>query len=62
LSFEEVLILSSSAQQKVGKFFVTKDGEIFYDGGKGYLSMGAAALVGKQKGKKEKRLVIISLC
>lgn len=55
LSFEEVLILSSLAQQKVGKFLVTKDGEIFYDGGKGYLSMGAAALVAANRRERRRR-------
>ena len=55
LSFEEVLILSSLAQQKVGKFLVTKDGEMFYDGGKGYLSMEAAALVATNRRERRKR-------
>lgn len=55
LSFEEVLILSSLAQQEVGKFLVTKDGEIFYDGGKGYLSMGAAALVAANRRERRRR-------
>ena len=55
LSFEEVFILSSLAQQKVGKFLVTKDGEIFYDGGKGYLSMEAAALVATNRRERRRR-------
>lgn len=56
LSFEEVLILSSLAQQRrIGKFLVTKDGEIFYDGGKGYLSMGAAALVAANRRERRRR-------
>lgn len=56
LSFEEVFILSSLAQQKrIGKFLVTKDGEIFYDGGKGYLSMEAAALVATNRRERRRR-------
>jgi len=55
LSFEEVLILSSLAQQKVGKFLVTKDGEIFYDGGKGYLSMEAAVFLAANRRERRRR-------
>ena len=56
LSFEEVFILSSLVQQRrIGKFLVTKDGEIFYDGGKGYLSMGAATLVAANRRERRRR-------
>lgn len=45
LSLQEVLIISSLVRQKTGKFFVTKDGKILHDAGKGYLSMEAAVVL-----------------
>jgi len=33
---------------------VTKDGEVLYDPGKGYLTLGAAAIIERQKGQDDK--------
>ena len=55
LSVDEVLILTALPKQKKGEFLVTKDGEVFYAPGKGYLTPGAAALLAQYRKAKRTR-------
>ena len=55
LSLQEVLIINTLVQQKTGKFFVTKDGEILHDTGKGYLSMEAAVFLAANRRERRRR-------
>jgi len=41
--------------QKKGEFSVTKDGEVFYAPGKGYLTPGAAAILAQYRKAKRTR-------
>lgn len=52
LSPEEVLILTALPKQKKGDFLVTKDGEVLYARGKGYLTLGAAAILAQYRRAK----------
>lgn len=52
LSFEEVLIISTLTKRKKGDFLVTKDGEVLYAPGKGYLTAGAAAILAEYRKAK----------
>jgi DNA-binding PadR family transcriptional regulator len=55
LSIAEVLILTALPKQKKGEFLVTKDGEVFYAPGKGYLTPGAAAILAQYRKAKRTR-------
>lgn len=55
LSVDEVLILTALPKQKKGEFLVTKDGEVFYAPGKGYLAPGAAAILAQYRKAKRTR-------
>ena len=52
LSADEVLILTALPKQKKGEFLVTKDGEVLYAPGKGYLTLGAAAILAQYRKAK----------
>jgi hypothetical protein len=52
LSLEEVLIISALTKQKKGEFLVTKDAEILYAPGRGYLTEAGAILAEYRKIKR----------
>jgi len=54
LSFDEVLILDALTKREEGEFLVTKDGEVLYAPGRGYLTPGAAAILAQYR--KAKRI------
>lgn len=55
LSFEEVLIISALTKTKKGEFLVTKDGEMLYAPGEGYLAVEAAAVLAAYRKAKRPR-------
>lgn len=52
LSLEEVIIISTLTERKKGDFFVTKEGEVLYAPGKGYLTLEAAAILAECRKKR----------